>query len=74
MLEMSKPGKSGNLKGKIREEAEAALKELSLNLGNVDTKISAKPAEFDKVIDQDPPADTMITKGGSVDIVIAIKA
>lgn len=63
-----------NLIGSTKEEAEALLKEANLNLGKVDKKVSTQPEEFDKIIEQNPSADSVIPKGRYVDIVIATKS
>jgi hypothetical protein len=63
-----------DLKGKTQSEAEVALKKCNLNLGNVSQKVGDDPAEVDKVVGQNPPAGAISSKGGTVDITIAIKA
>lgn len=63
-----------DLKGKTQKEAEDILKESHLKLGKVDRKVADDPAKVNKIIDQNPPADSVIASGGSVDIVIATKA
>lgn len=62
-----------DLEGKTQKEAEDTLKECNLILGKVDKKAVDEPAKVDKVIDQTPAADSMISKGESVDIVIGTK-
>ncbi len=63
-----------DLKGKTQKEAEDILKEFNLIRGKVDQKVSDDSDDIDKVIDQNPQAGLMISKGGSVDIVIGTKA
>ncbi len=60
-----------NLRGKTQEEVVQALRKLELNLGKVEEEAREEPAEFNKVIHQSPPADTVVLKASSVDITIA---
>jgi hypothetical protein len=61
-----------DLIGKTQEEAEALLRDSTLNMGTVNKKPSEKP-ELNKVIDQFPPPDTMMPKGSFVDVIIGTK-
>lgn len=62
-----------DLKGKTQKEAEASLEEANLKLGKVSTQVSSDTAITDKVICQNPVADSISSKGNSVDITIAVK-
>lgn len=62
-----------DLRNKTQAEAKVILKNVHLNIGKINKKISDDPTKVDKVIDQSPSADSIIPKGGSVDIVIATK-
>ncbi len=62
-----------DLTGKTKDEAEASLKEHTLNLGKVDYEPSADTEKIDKIIGQNPAPDTAIPVHGSVDITIATK-
>ncbi|WP_199430669.1 Stk1 family PASTA domain-containing Ser/Thr kinase [Qaidamihabitans albus] len=59
-----------DLTGMSRSEAEAALKEAGLALGNVNEVAVEDPNTYDKVIEQNPAAQTEIEKGRSVQITI----
>jgi len=63
-----------DVKDKTKDEAEAILAKANLNLGKVQEKMSTDPSKVGKVIDQDPPADSMIPEADSVDIVIGKEA
>jgi hypothetical protein len=62
-----------DLKGRTQKEAEASLEEANLKLGKVSTQVSDDPAIADKVISQNPQADSKSVKGNPVDITIAVK-
>lgn len=63
-----------NLRGKSQQAAEAILREAGLKIGKLEMKVNDDPTKDDKIIDQNPPADSMIPIRGSVDITIAVKA
>jgi hypothetical protein len=63
-----------DLNNKTKDEAEALLKEVKLNLGKVNHKPVENQARIDKVINQNPGPDSKIPVGGSVDITLGSKA
>lgn len=65
--------KAPDLIGKTQQEAEATLKESGLGIGEVNEKMEKDQEKIGKIISQNPPADSVIPKGASVDITIAIK-
>jgi serine/threonine-protein kinase len=61
-----------NLTGFTSERATTELQNIGLSI-KFDEQPTDKEAEFDKVIAQDPPPDTKLTKGGTVTVVIGIR-
>jgi hypothetical protein len=62
-----------DLKSKTQKQAEVVLKEFHLKLGKVSQEVSDDPSAVDKVISQNPQADSKRAKGNPVDITIALK-
>ncbi|HEX7320646.1 MAG TPA: PASTA domain-containing protein [bacterium] len=62
-----------DLTGKTKEEAESILKEIKLNLGKIELILSDSPDVLGKVIEQNPTADTAVSKDTNINIKIAVK-
>ena len=62
-----------DLSGKSLTEAELTLRQQELRLGKVAHKVTDDTNKVDKVIEQNPPADSRISRGGCVDITIGKK-
>ena len=62
-----------DLRGKTQEKAEKLLKEAELQLGNIDHKPTDNPSELNKIVDQDPSADSLVSKGTKVNVKMAVK-
>lgn len=62
-----------DVKGMTLEEVKTILEKHNLVLGNISKEASDDPDTVDKVIRQNPPADSKSSKGGTVDITIATK-
>ncbi len=59
-----------DLTGMSRVDAIAALNEVGLQLGAIDPQAS-DTYDADHIISQDPPADTKVAKGSTVDVVVS---